>query len=55
MKGSPTTFLVVGCGSIGLRHLTCLASRNEVAVLAADVRPEIQPSVKEIDERIDGK
>jgi len=53
MKGTPTTFLVVGCGSIGLRHLTCLAPCSDVVTLAADVRPETETSAKEIDERIE--
>jgi len=48
----PIRFLVVGCGSIGLRHLACLAQRRDVAIYAADINPRSEEKVKEIDERI---
>src|SRR3972149_5140429 len=35
-----TKVLVVGCGSIGLRHARLLAERRDVEVWVCDMRPE---------------
>ena len=52
MSERPTRFLVVGCGSIGLRHLACLAQRRDVLIDAADINPQSREKVKELDNRI---
>jgi len=45
--------LVVGCGSIGLRHLNCLCGRNDVEIAATDMAPGAHKAVAKIDNRID--
>ena len=45
-------FLIVGCGSIGLRHLACLCQRNDVEVATFDQNKETKQKVKEINEKI---
>ncbi len=44
--------LVVGCGSIGLRHLRCLASRKDCRLMACDSNPAVEALIKEIDPEI---
>lgn len=44
--------LVAGCGSIGLRHVACLISRNDVEIMAFDLNKDAGQKVREIDERI---
>ena len=45
-------FLVAGCGSIGLRHITCLLSRRDVEISAFDLNRDAEQKVREIDARI---
>ena len=48
----PSRVLVVGCGSIGLRHLRLLNERDDCNVSACDPRKEAQKDVAGIDKRI---
>jgi len=48
MASSPLRFLVVGCGSIGRRHLRLLLERSDVALAACDSDPAAQDSVAAI-------
>lgn len=40
--------LVAGCGSIGLRHLRCLALRADCRLLACDANSGVEKQIKEI-------
>jgi predicted dehydrogenase len=44
--------LVAGCGSIGLRHITCLLTRKDVEISAFDLNKEAGQKVRELDDRI---
>lgn len=45
-------FLVAGCGSIGLRHITCLSTRRDVEISAFDLNKSAETKVREINERV---
>jgi len=44
--------LVVGCGSIGLRHLRCLSARKDCRIMACDSNLNARNAVQEIDPEI---
>ncbi len=44
--------LVVGCGSIGKRHLRVLTERRQVQIAACEVRREVFPEIQAIGEEI---
>ncbi|MHC4874040.1 MAG: Gfo/Idh/MocA family protein [Planctomycetota bacterium] len=46
-------FLVVGCGSIGLRHLGCLMTRKDAELAAVDVSKAAAKAVADIDKSIE--
>lgn len=41
------SFLIIGCGSIGERHLRCFQKTGRCTVAACDPRPEIQAAMRE--------
>ena len=46
LGGSPLRFLVIGCGSIGKRHISNLIALNAGAILAFDVREDRRREVE---------